>query len=122
MATRPALTMSRGALAAAAAGVILAGWPGSAGAQASSTAAPLAVTATVVQTCTVEELNVPALPDASSPAGRTANTPGPSYTIRCGKQRLTYPAPSGAASKPLPKGTPVLISRSADGRTVIVQF
>jgi len=98
------------------------GLPAAAQGPGGGASAPLAVSATVVQTCTVEEVNVPALPDAASPAGRTSNAPGPSYSIRCGKQRLTYPAPAGSRAASLTKGAPVTVSRTADGRTVVVQF
>ena len=88
--------------------------------QGSRASAPLSVSATVVQTCTVEQVRAPALPGSSSP-GATGVGPGPSYTVRCGKQLLTYPASAGQAT-PLSQGAPVTIARTPDGRTFIVQF
>jgi len=86
------------------------------------TSAPLTVSVTVVQTCTVEDVNVPDLPGTGSPTTRTSPAPGPSYSIRCGKQRLTYPAAPGSAAAPLSKGAPVRVARTPDGRTFVVQF
>jgi hypothetical protein len=120
MATGPVLRHARGFLAAAGA-LILLGSAAGASAQTQGMSAPLSVSATVVQTCTVEGVRVPALPGTSSPADRPS-TPGPTYSIRCGKQTLSYPAPSGSGATPLSKGAPVTVALTPDGRAYIVQF
>jgi hypothetical protein len=98
------------------------GFGAGAAAQGQRTSAPLSVSATVVQSCTVEDVNVPELPNEASPGGRTPTVPGPSYSIRCGKQRLVYPAPPGSQARPLAKGAPVTVALTADGRAYLVQF
>jgi hypothetical protein len=107
--------------AAAVSATVLPGAAPLAGAQPPHTSAALSVTATVVQTCTVEQVRVPTLPGGPSPGERTVG-PGPSYTIRCGKQMLTYAAPAGSRTGLLSKGAPVTVARTADGRAYLVQF
>jgi hypothetical protein len=111
---------AKGCLAAAAA-VTLLGSAAGAAAQTQRASAPLTVSATVVQTCTVEGVRVPALPPASSSADRVG-TPGPTYSIRCGKQTLTYPMPSGSQATPLSTGASVMVAQTPDGRAYVVQF
>jgi hypothetical protein len=89
-------------------------------AQGQRASAPLSVGATVVQTCTVEGVRVPALPGTASPTDRA--TPGPTYSIRCGKQTLNYPVPPGSQVGPLSKGAPVTVATTPDGRAYLVQF
>jgi hypothetical protein len=120
MATR-SRSRRAGRWVAAAAGWLVLGSAAGAAAQSQPTSASLAVSATVVQTCTVEQVKVPALPGSSSQA-EPRSTPGPSYTIRCGKQILTYPAPTGSGATPLSKGAPVTVARTPDGRAYVVQF
>jgi hypothetical protein len=120
MAIRPFQRHAKWGLAVAAA-VLLPGSATDVAAQTQRASAPLSVSATVVQTCTVEGVRVPTLPGTSSPADRT-NTPGPTYSIRCGKQTLSYPLPSGSQATPLSKGAPVVVARTPDGRAYVVQF
>jgi hypothetical protein len=120
MAIRPFHRHAKRCLAALAALLVLGSASGAA-AQGQRTSAPLSVGATVVQTCTVEEVRVPALPGDSSRLDRVPS-PGPTYSIRCGKQTLRYPVPPGSQATPLSKGAPVTVATTADGRAYVIQF
>jgi hypothetical protein len=122
MSIRPFLRQARGGLAAAV-GLAVIGTAVDAAAQAPRTSAPMGVSATVVRSCTVEEVQVPALPGTRTSPGQPTASPGTVHRIRCGNQTVTYPVQPGLPpATPLSKGAPATIGRSADGRGVVIQF
>jgi len=82
----------------------------------------MTVGATVVRTCTVEQVR-PSLPETPSPAapGQTPMpTPGPTYRLRCGQQVVNYPVQPGTAV-PTAKA-PAAVAGSPHGRGLVIQF
>ncbi len=92
-----------------------------AAAQAQGAAAPLAVTLTVVRSCTVGAVAAPASAQAEvSDPSAPASPPG--YEVRCGRQSAVAPAQPGSIAGLPSADTPATIGKSADGRTLVVQF
>lgn len=96
--------------------------PPDARAQGQRASAPLAVSATVVRSCVVEAVDLPVLPGRSSAQVQPTASPGPAYRLRCGKQTIVFPVDPGPTPTPLAVGRSVRVGRTADGRTVLIQF
>jgi hypothetical protein len=120
MANRPFLHHFRTGAAAAATLIVL-GTAAGAAAQTQRTSAPLSVSATVVRSCTVEQVRVPTLPSGPSSTGQPVPPSGPAYRLRCGQQTVTYPVQPGSPTV-VGKSAPATVAGSADGRGVVIQF
>jgi hypothetical protein len=110
-------------LLAAMAGVLVLAGPTGVDAQSSPATAPLSVSVTVVRSATVEAVEARSLPGQTSPTGQPAPSPGPTYTLRYGKDTLSYPVQPGPTPTLVGAGvSPATVTRSSDGRKVVIQF
>jgi hypothetical protein len=95
--------------------------PIDAGAQ-SSQSSSMSITVTVTRSCTVEAVAAVALLGEPPSASQSVAAALPAYSIRCGKKTVAYPLQPGLSQAGQSTNWWPAVTRSVDGRSVVIQF
>jgi hypothetical protein len=103
------------------AALVVAG-PPAATAQSARTSASMSITVTVVRSCTVDVASTPTSLAESPSTAQLAASSEPACTLKCGKDAVAYPLKAGSSSTPVASNNYAAVTRSPDGRAVVIQF